>query len=136
MSGRALRHYEEQNLPASVCSPGGQRQYPDSAVDRVQLLQQLYAAGLSGGTITEPLPCVEPGDVPAELLNRLPAQRDRIDAQVSTLAQTATGRRHHHHGYQSHEHGPALPPLSSAPPRGVRQRRPPDTDGPSPFKSA
>ncbi|WP_093890796.1 MerR family DNA-binding transcriptional regulator [Streptosporangium canum] len=40
MSVRALRYYEEQNLLASVRSPSGQRQYPDSAVDRVQLLQR------------------------------------------------------------------------------------------------
>jgi len=34
VSVRALRYYEEQNLLASVRSPSGQRQYPDSAVDR------------------------------------------------------------------------------------------------------
>lgn len=49
VSVRALRYYEEQNLLASVRSPSGQRQYPYSAVDRVELIQQLYAAGCRAG---------------------------------------------------------------------------------------
>ncbi|MFI1482079.1 MerR family transcriptional regulator, partial [Streptomyces sp. NPDC020747] len=66
----------------------GQRQYPDSAVDPVQLIQQLYSAGLSSRAIVEQLPCVETGDVTPELLDRLSAERGRIDAQVSTLVKT------------------------------------------------
>ncbi len=85
VSVRALRYYEEQNLLASVRSPSGQRQYPDSAVDRVQLIQQLYGAGLPSRTIVELLPCVETGDVTPALLDRLSAERGRIDAQVSAL---------------------------------------------------
>jgi DNA-binding transcriptional MerR regulator len=88
VSVRALRYYEEQNLLASVRSPSGQRQYPDSAVDRVQLIQQLYAAGLPSRAIVELLPCVETGDVTPALLDRLSAERGRIDAQVSTLVKT------------------------------------------------
>ncbi|WP_405976538.1 MerR family transcriptional regulator [Streptomyces sp. NBC_00988] len=88
VSVRALRYYEEQDLLASVRSPSGQRQYPDSAVDRVQLIQQLYSAGLSSRAILELLPCVETGDVTPELLDRLSAERGRIDAQVSTLVKT------------------------------------------------
>ncbi|MGW4985421.1 MerR family transcriptional regulator [Streptomyces mirabilis] len=88
VSVRALRYYEEQNLLASVRSPSGQRQYPDSAVDRVQLIQQLYAAGVPSRAIVELLPCVETGDVTPALLDRLSAERGRIDAQVSTLVKT------------------------------------------------
>ncbi|MFD9196111.1 MerR family transcriptional regulator [Streptomyces phaeochromogenes] len=88
VSVRALRYYEAQDLPASVRSPSGQRQYPDSAVDRVQLIQQLYSSGLSSRAIVELLPCVETGDVTPELLDRLSAERGRIDAQVSTLVKT------------------------------------------------
>jgi DNA-binding transcriptional MerR regulator len=88
VSVRALRYYEEQDLLASVRSPSGQRQYPDSAVDRVQLIQQLYSAGLSSRAIVELLPCVETGDVTPALLDRLSAERGRIDAQVSTLVKT------------------------------------------------
>lgn len=88
VSVRALRYYEEQNLLASVRSPSGQRQYQDSAVDRVQLIQQLYAAGVPSRAIVELLPCVETGDVTPALLDRLSAERGRIDAQVSTLVKT------------------------------------------------
>ncbi|WP_373561139.1 MerR family transcriptional regulator [Streptomyces sp. OV198] len=88
VSVRALRYYEEQDLLASARSPSGQRQYPDSAVDRVQLIQQLYSAGLPSRAILELLPCVETGDVTPALLDRLSAERDRIDTQVSTLVKT------------------------------------------------
>ncbi len=63
VSVRALRYYEEQDLLVSARSPSGQRLYPDSAVDRVQLIQQLYSAGLPSRAILELLPCVETGDV-------------------------------------------------------------------------
>ncbi|MEV7739704.1 MerR family transcriptional regulator [Streptomyces sp. NPDC088921] len=88
VSVRALRYYEGQDLLASVRSPSGQRQYPDSAVDRVELIQQLSSAGLSSRAIVELLPCVETGDVTPALLDRLSAERGRIDAQVSTLVKT------------------------------------------------
>ncbi|MER5634981.1 MerR family transcriptional regulator [Streptomyces nitrosporeus] len=88
VSVRALRYYEEQNLLVSVRSPSGQRHYPDSAVDRVEVIQQLYAAGLPSRVIVELLPSVETGEVTPELLVLLAAERDRIDAQVGTLVRT------------------------------------------------
>jgi DNA-binding transcriptional MerR regulator len=88
VSVRALRYYEEQNLLVSSRSDSGQRQYPDSAVDRVDLIQQLYAAGLPSKTIVELLPCVETGEVTPELLDRLSAERDRIEQQIGSLANT------------------------------------------------
>jgi DNA-binding transcriptional MerR regulator len=86
VSVRALRYYEEQGLLGSQRSPSGQRQYPDAAVDRVELIQQLYAAGLSSRTILGILPCVVTGEVTPELLERLTAERDRIDERVRDLA--------------------------------------------------
>jgi MerR family transcriptional regulator, redox-sensitive transcriptional activator SoxR len=88
VSVRALRYYEEQNLLASERSPSGQRQYPDSALDRVQLIQQLYAAGLPSKTIVELLPCVETGESTPALLDRLSAERDRITEQIDSLVNT------------------------------------------------
>jgi DNA-binding transcriptional MerR regulator len=85
VSVRALRYYEEQNLLASERSPSGQRQYPDSAVDRVQLIQQLYAAGLSSRSIADLLPCVVNGEATPELLDRLSAEWDRIDSRIGDL---------------------------------------------------
>ncbi|MER5459104.1 MerR family transcriptional regulator [Streptomyces sp. NPDC002668] len=88
VSVRALRYYEEQHLLASERSPSGQRRYQDSAVDRVLLIQQLYAAGLPSRSIVELLPYVVTGEVTPELLDRLTAERHRIDTRTSGLANT------------------------------------------------
>ncbi|MFB4297552.1 MerR family transcriptional regulator [Actinomadura sp. NTSP31] len=85
VSVRALRYYEEQDLLASRRSPSGQRHYPDGAVDRVELIQELYAAGLSSRSILELLPCVIGGEATPELLDRLSTERDRIDGQIGDL---------------------------------------------------
>ncbi|WP_329333572.1 MerR family transcriptional regulator [Streptomyces sp. NBC_01352] len=85
VSVRALRYYEEQNLLASERSPSGQRHYPENAVDRVQLIQQLYAAGLSSKSILALLPRVVNGEATAELLEGLAAERDRMDKQIGDL---------------------------------------------------
>ena len=88
VSVRALRYYEEQSLLASVRSPGGQRLYPDGAVDRVRLIRELYAAGLSSRTILGILPCVVTGQVTPELLDRLSTERDGIDGRIRELTAT------------------------------------------------
>lgn len=86
VSVRSLRYYEERGLLASERSPSGQRHYPREAVDRVRLIQQLYAAGLASRTIAELLPCVVDGNATPELLERLAAERQRIDRQIAELA--------------------------------------------------
>ncbi|SMD27407.1 MerR family transcriptional regulator [Kibdelosporangium aridum] len=88
VSVRALRYYEEQKLLGSVRSPSGQRLYSNSAVGRVELIQQLYAAGLSSRTILGILPCVVTGEVTPELLNRLTTERDRINSRIDDLTAT------------------------------------------------
>ncbi|MEN3614271.1 MerR family transcriptional regulator [Plantactinospora sp. ZYX-F-223] len=85
VSVRALRYYEEQGLLAADRSPRGQRRYPDEAADRVRLIQQLYAAGLSSRTIAELLPCVNANVSTPESRARLAAERDRIDGQIAEL---------------------------------------------------
>ncbi|MGW0686886.1 MerR family transcriptional regulator [Streptomyces sp. NPDC002754] len=88
VSVRALRYYEEHALLAADRSPSGQRRYAQDAVDRVLLIQQLYAAGLSSRTIVELLPCVVDGTATPELLKRLSAERDRVDHKITELADT------------------------------------------------
>ncbi|WP_326558435.1 MerR family transcriptional regulator [Micromonospora sp. NBC_01796] len=83
VSVRALRYYEEQELLTAERSPGGQRHYPESALDRVELIQQLYAAGLTSRAIVELMPCVVDGNATPELLDRLSAERDRIERQIA-----------------------------------------------------
>jgi DNA-binding transcriptional MerR regulator len=85
VSVRALRYYEEQGLLASTRSDSGQRLYGNGAVSRVQLIQQLYSAGLSSKTIAELLPCVEARVSTPESRERLAAERDRINAQIAEL---------------------------------------------------
>ncbi|GAA2821031.1 MerR family transcriptional regulator [Saccharopolyspora taberi] len=88
VSVRALRYYEEQNLLTSCRSRSGQRHYPDSAADRVRLIQELYAAGIPSRKIAELLPCIETGEITPALLDRLTAERDRIDGRIHELIAT------------------------------------------------
>lgn len=88
VSVRALRYYEEQRLLSAMRSASGQRHYPDSAVERVRLIQQLYAAGLASKTILELLPCVDAEVSTPESMARLIAERDRITAQIDSLMAT------------------------------------------------
>ncbi|GIG00062.1 MerR family transcriptional regulator [Catellatospora citrea] len=89
VSVRALRYYEEQNLLASERSLSGQRHYPDSAVDRVRLIQHLFRAGVPSRSVAEILPCLVAGKaVTSALLDRLKAERDRIDKQIAELVAT------------------------------------------------
>ncbi|WP_405658660.1 MerR family transcriptional regulator [Streptomyces sp. NBC_01166] len=85
VSVRALRYYEEQDLLQADRSSGGQRQYPDSAVDRVRLIQQLFAAGLPSRSVREVLRSVYSGTVEPGLLDRLESERARISVRVTEL---------------------------------------------------
>ncbi|MFE4368452.1 MerR family transcriptional regulator [Streptomyces sp. NPDC056835] len=87
VSVRAMRYYEEQGLLQAWRSPGGQRHYPDTAVGRVRLIQQLYAAGLPSRVVREVLPCVDSGaaQAPLALLDQLAAERVRIDQRITDL---------------------------------------------------
>lgn len=85
VSVRAVRYYEEQDLLIAERSPGGQRHYPESAVDRIQLIQHLYAAGLTSKAIVELMPCVIDGNATPELIDRLSTERDRIDSHITDL---------------------------------------------------
>ncbi|MCG5435187.1 MerR family transcriptional regulator [Micromonospora foliorum] len=87
VSVRALRYYEEQGLLTSARSSGGQRHYLDDAVDRVYLIQMLYAAGLSSRTILDLLPCVDAKVNTPQSRAMLRAERDRIDRQITQLRQ-------------------------------------------------
>ncbi|MFD4443887.1 MerR family transcriptional regulator [Nocardia sp. NPDC058519] len=91
VSERSLRYYEEQGLLVSGRTPGGHRDYPDLAVDRVIHIQELYAAGLSSKKIALILPCMRDADGRAneratpELVDELRTERDRIDRTIADL---------------------------------------------------
>jgi DNA-binding transcriptional MerR regulator len=88
VSVRSLRYYEAQGLLTSERSPSGQRHFPQDAADRVLLIQQLFAAGLTSKSIVDLLPCVVDGRATPALLDRLSAERDRIDEKVAGLLST------------------------------------------------
>ncbi|SMQ74978.1 MerR family transcriptional regulator [Agreia sp. VKM Ac-1783] len=86
VSTRALRYYEEQGLLGSERTPTGQRSYAESAVERVQLIQQFFTAGLPSRTIHQLLPCVDSGHATAEVFEVLETERQRITAAMADLA--------------------------------------------------
>ncbi|WP_431874482.1 MerR family transcriptional regulator [Amycolatopsis sacchari] len=91
VSERSLRYYEQQGLLTPDRTPGGQRDYPEQAVDRVIRIQELFAAGLHSRKIAHLLPCMRDADGgPAEtatprLVAELAAERDRIDRMIAEL---------------------------------------------------
>lgn len=90
VSIRSVRYYEEQGLLTSTRSASGQRHYSADQVQRVEMIQQLYSAGLSSRTIAELLPCV---DAPSEerstiALERMAHERDRLSEHILALVQT------------------------------------------------
>lgn len=91
VSERSLRYYETQGLLVSERTPGGQREYAERAVDRVILIQELFAAGLHSRKIAQLLPCMRDPDggpnerATPELVDELTAERDRIDRLIAGL---------------------------------------------------
>lgn len=89
VSVRSLRYYEQQGLLASERSESGQRLYPNEAVARVTLIQQLFTAGISSSTMAELLPCItDPAERTSLLGERLLLERERIDRSIRDLTNT------------------------------------------------
>ncbi|MGW0393745.1 MerR family transcriptional regulator [Streptomyces sp. NPDC003042] len=91
---RSLRYYEQQGLLACDRTPGGHRDFPERAVDRVIRIQELYAAGLHSSKIAQILPCMRDEDggpsvrATARLVAELAAERDRIDRMIGDLVRS------------------------------------------------
>lgn len=88
VSVRALRYYEEQGLLRSERTTGGQRWYDEDAVDRVLWIQRMFAAGLGSKAVRQLLPCVYTRHATPDVVARLVAERDRLDAQLVELSAT------------------------------------------------
>ncbi|MBT2212731.1 MerR family transcriptional regulator [Actinomadura sp. NEAU-AAG7] len=111
VSERSLRYYEQRGLLASTRTPGGHRDYPERAVDRVIRIQEMFAAGLSSAKIARLLPCMRDADGgPSEiatprLATELASERDRIDRMITELVNSRdvldqvidAAARHHDH---------------------------------------
>ena len=92
VSERSLRYYEQQGLLTADRTPGGQRDYPEQAVDRVIRIQELFAAGLHSKKIARLLPCMRDSDggpsrtATPVLVSELVEERARIDRMMGELA--------------------------------------------------
>lgn len=87
-SVRSLRYYEQQQLLLSRRTAGGQRIYDADAVERVTLIKELFAAGVSSDAVLQLLPCIHSGTATPAMVERLARERARIDAEVRRLAAT------------------------------------------------
>lgn len=85
VSTRALRYYEDHGLLISERTNTGQRVYEKAAVERVQLIQQCFAAGLSSRTIVQLLPCVDAGIATPETFAVLEQTRAHITESIASL---------------------------------------------------
>jgi DNA-binding transcriptional MerR regulator len=91
VSRRSLRYYEQQGLLMAERTPGGHRDYPEGAVDRVIRIQELFAAGLHSAKIARLLPCMRDADGgPSEiatprLVTDLATERARVDRMITDL---------------------------------------------------
>jgi DNA-binding transcriptional MerR regulator len=110
VSTRALRYYEEQGLLHSDRTRSGQRTYPESAIERVKLIQQFFTAGLSSRTVLQLLPCVDTGQASDEAFEILTTERDRITTAMADLAaaRDALDEMIHIAHHPTPEHCPAL----------------------------
>ncbi|WP_174188668.1 MerR family transcriptional regulator [Nocardia barduliensis] len=94
VSERSLRYYEQQGMLASDRTPGGHRDYPERAVDRVIHIQELLAAGLTSKKIARILPCMRDADGgPSEsatpaLVAELRTERERITRTIDDLVRS------------------------------------------------
>ena len=131
VSTRALRYYEEQGLLESERTSAGQRTYPESAVERVKLIQQFFTAGLPSRVILQLLPCITTGHASAEVFEVLAAERSRITAAMSDLAaardalDTMIDIAHH----PTPEHCPAMRHPAWAPYSPVEESEPTEKVG-------
>ena len=85
VSTRALRYYEEQGLLEPRRTHSGHRVYTASAVERVQLIQQLFAAGLSSSLLAVLLPAIDARNLDAELSTRLLVEQARLESEIAAL---------------------------------------------------
>lgn len=62
----------------------------DDALERVQLIQDLFAGGLSSRTVVELLPFVSTGVATPAMLDQLTTERDRIAELIQDLTRAKT----------------------------------------------
>jgi DNA-binding transcriptional MerR regulator len=85
VSVRKVRYYEEQGLLEAARTPSGHRRYPPAAVERLQLVRQMYAAGLTSRTIAPLLSYLESDHTDLDQYTLARVERDRITTRIDDL---------------------------------------------------
>lgn len=85
VSVRSLRYYEQQLLLLPERTGGGQRVFTEDAVERVELIQLLFAAGVPSAAVVDLLPCIYSGTTTPAMVRRLEQERDRIAERTADL---------------------------------------------------
>jgi DNA-binding transcriptional MerR regulator len=91
VSARSLRYYEEQGLLAPTRTAAGHRRFDAEAVDRVLLVQRLFAAGLSSIEIAPLLPPLlgREDDAGRRSIESLRTHRRELEGRIARLRDTA-----------------------------------------------
>ncbi|WP_166997265.1 MerR family transcriptional regulator [Paramicrobacterium fandaimingii] len=82
---RVVRYYEQSGLLTSERTTGGQRRYPESAIERVEFIQHLIRAGLTTDVIRDQLSCVNSRIATPDTIAKLAAQREFIAQRAAEL---------------------------------------------------
>lgn len=89
VSPRSIRYYEEQGLLVSERTGSGHRRFAPESVERVVLIQHLFAAGLSSGDIYPILPCMlDESQRTRLLMDELRRHRNRLAQEVRKQQET------------------------------------------------
>jgi DNA-binding transcriptional MerR regulator len=87
-----LRYYEAQGLLDVARGANGYREFDEDAVQRVQQIRHLLAAGLSSEDIAFVLPCAvgERPELPGcpEVLTAMRSRLERLEVQMTRLARS------------------------------------------------
>ena len=91
VSARSLRYYEEQGLLAPARTAAGHRRFDAEAVDRVLLVQRLFAAGLTSTEIAPLLPPLlgREDDAGRRGIESLRTHRRELEGRIARLRDTA-----------------------------------------------
>lgn len=89
VSTRSIRYYEQQGLIESQRTASGHRRFESVTIERVILIQRLYAAGLSSKEIEPVLPCMMDESARTSLLvDLLRDYRQRLAREIRKQRET------------------------------------------------
>ncbi|AZQ48182.1 MerR family transcriptional regulator [Bacillus sp. GX] len=86
---RSIRHYEKKNLITAVRLENGYREFDESAIKRIRIIQLYLGLGLTTEQIEEILKCEDNGPEEygfcEEMLETYQVKLDQINRQISVL---------------------------------------------------